>query len=70
MEIKQQFWSDVLPQVWDLVRKKIKDNAYKLPPGAGVPDIIDDCNIVYGFVLAVTGDGFSYRQVEDFSDDI
>ncbi len=70
VEIKQQFWSDVLPQVWDLVRKKIKDNAHKLPPGAGVPDIIDDFNFVYGFVLAVTGDGFSYRQLEDYADDI
>ncbi len=70
VEIKQQYWSDVLPQVWDLVRKKIKDNAHKLPPGAGVPDIIDDFNFVYGFVLAVTGDGFSYRQLEDYADDI
>ncbi len=55
VEIKQQFWSDVLPQVWDQVRKKIRDNHYKLPPGAGKPDIIDDFNFVYGFVLAVTG---------------
>ena len=70
VEIKQQFWSDVLPQKWDLVRKKIKDNLYKLPPGTSVPDIIDDFNFVYGFVLAITGDGFSYRQLEDYADDI
>jgi len=70
VEIKQQFWSDVLPQKWDLVRKKLEDNAHKLPPGAGKPDVIDDFNFVYGFVLAVTGDGFSYRQLEDYADDI
>ncbi|MDJ0848174.1 MAG: efflux RND transporter permease subunit [Myxococcota bacterium] len=70
VEIKQQFWSDVLPQKWDLVRKKIKDNASKLPPGTSVPDIIDDFNFVYGFVLAITGDGFSYKQLEDYADDI
>ncbi len=70
VEIKQQFWSDVLPQKWDLVRKKLEDNAYKLPPGAGKPDVIDDFNFVYGFVLAVTGDGMSYRQLEDYADDI
>ena len=67
VEIKQQFWSDVLPQKWDLVRKKIKDYSYQLPPGAGVPDIIDDFNFVYGFVLAITGDGFTYRQLEDYA---
>jgi len=68
VEIKEEYWSDRLPQVWDELRKKIRDVAPELPPGAGKPDISDDFNFVFGFVLVVTGDGFSYKVLEDYAD--
>ena len=70
LDIKDKYWSDVLPQVWDEMRKKIRDVIPQLPPGAGKPDISDDFNFVFGFVLAVTGDGFSYKALEDYADAI
>jgi multidrug efflux pump subunit AcrB len=70
VDIRQEYWSDRLPQVWDEMRKKIRDITPQLPPGAGPPDVGDDFSFVYGFVLAVTGDGFSYRELEDYADDI
>ncbi len=70
VDIKQKYWSNVLPQVWDEVRKKIRDNTPQLPPGAGTPDVSDDFNFVYGFVLGLTGDGFSYKELEEWADDL
>jgi multidrug efflux pump subunit AcrB len=68
VDIQQEYWSDRLPQVWDELRKKIRDIEHTLPPGAGKPQVGDDFAFVYGFVLAVTGDGFSYAQLEDYAE--
>ncbi len=64
--IKQDYWADRLAQVWDEMRKKIRDIQSTLPPGAGAPNVIDDFSFVYGFVLAVTGDGLSYAELERY----
>ncbi len=68
--IKSEFWSDRLPQVWDSLRRKIRDIEATLPPGAGRPDVGDDFGDVFGFQLAVTGDGYSYAELEEFAKDI
>ncbi len=65
VDMKQQYWADTLPQVWDEMRKKIRDVIPQLPPGAMKPQIVDDFSFVFGFVLAVTGDGYSYAELED-----
>ncbi len=67
VDIKEEYWADRLPQVWDQLRGKIRDVEMQLPPGAGRPDIGDDFGFVYGFLLALTGDGFSYKQLEEFA---
>ena len=67
VEIKQQYWSDVLPQIWDEMRRKIRDIESTLPPGAGRPIISDDFGSVFGFQLAVVGDGFSYDELETYA---
>ena len=66
VEIKQEYWADRLPQVWDQMRSKVRDIRGSLPPGALTPNVIDDFSFVYGFVLAVTGDGFSYAELEEY----
>ncbi len=65
VEIKAEYWSDRLPQVWDELRNKVRDIEAQLPPGAGRPDISDDFGDVFGFQLALTGDGFSYAEMEE-----
>jgi multidrug efflux pump subunit AcrB len=64
--IKQEYWAERLSQVWDEMRKKIRDIEFTMPPGAGTPMVTDDFNFVYGFVLAVTGDGLSYAELERY----
>lgn len=64
VDIKQEYWADRLPQVWDEMRKKIRDVTPQLPPGCSKPDVMDDFSFVYGFVLSVTGDGYNYAELE------
>jgi multidrug efflux pump subunit AcrB len=67
VDIKDTYWSDRLPQVWDIMRKKISDIEPALPPGAGTPQIGDDFGYVFGFLLALTGEGFSYAELETYA---
>ena len=46
VDIKEEYWADRLPQVWNEMRGKIRDLETSLPPGAARPDIGDD----FGFV--------------------
>jgi multidrug efflux pump subunit AcrB len=70
VDIKNEYWSDRLPQVWDVMRKKIRDMEDSLPPGSGKPQINDDFGYVFGFMLAITGDGFSYAELETHAKDL
>ena len=70
VDIKQEYWSDRLPQVWDELRRKVRDIEHTLPPGAGRPEISDDFGDVFGFQLAVVGDGISYTELEEFAKDL
>jgi multidrug efflux pump subunit AcrB len=70
VELKAQYWSDQLPQVWDELRRKIRNIEHMLPPGAGRPDVTDDFGDVFGFQLAVVGDGFSYAELEEYAKEI
>ena len=67
VNIKNEYWSDRLPQVWDTLRKKIEDIQHKLPPGTDTPVVGDDYGYVFGFLLAITSDGFSYAELEQYT---
>ena len=68
--VKQQYWSDQLPQVWDEMRRKIRDIEATLPPGAGRPIVSDDFGDVFGLLLAITGDGYGYADLEKYAKDL
>jgi multidrug efflux pump subunit AcrB len=70
VDVKSEFWSDRLPQVWDELRNKISDAQTLLPPGAGSSAVSDDFSLVYGFLLAITGDGFDSNQLDSYIDHI
>ncbi len=67
VNIQAEYWSDRLPQVWDELRRKIRNVESQLPPGAGRPVIGDDFGDVFGFQLAMTGDGFTYAELEEYA---
>ncbi len=68
VEIQARYPSSALPQIWDELRKKVRDASRNLPPGAGQPLVNDSFGDVYGFLLAITGDGFNIFELEDFAD--
>ncbi|MEX0793698.1 MAG: efflux RND transporter permease subunit, partial [Pirellulaceae bacterium] len=70
VDIKSNYWSDRLPQVWDVLRKKVADVEATLPPGAGQPKVGDDFGYVFGFLLAVSSDGYSYAELERYVKDM
>lgn len=70
VDIKDRYWAKDLPQVWDELRRKINDASTSLPPGADAPRVVDDFGFVFGFLLAITGEGFSYAELEDTAEKI
>jgi multidrug efflux pump subunit AcrB len=59
---------DDLPQIWDELRRKIHDVTPQLPPGVKPPLVNDDFGDVYGLLMAVFGDGYSYKELSDYVD--
>ncbi|MFA0036826.1 efflux RND transporter permease subunit [Vibrio campbellii] len=66
--MKNNYGPDDLPQIWDELRRKVNDLKVSLPPGVNDPQVIDDFGDVYGILLAVTGDGYSYKELLDYID--
>ena len=57
-----------LDQVWDKLRSKIADVSRALPPGAAQPVVKGDFGDVFALFYAVTGDGYTPRQLYDYVD--
>ena len=68
VEMKPEYRASQLKQIWDELRHKMTDLQGQLPPGAGTIQVIDDFGDVYGILLAVTGDGYSYQDMKDYAD--
>ena len=56
--------------IWDNLRRKIDKAAGDLPDGVEGPFVNDEFGDVFGVVLTVTGDGFTYREIKDVADDV
>ena len=68
IEFKDQYRAEDFPGIYDELRRKIADMKSKLPPGAQAPIIIDEFGDVYGTYMALTGEGYSWRDLWDFAD--
>ena len=63
LRIKDKYDKNFLPQVWDELRRKVNDYQVQLPPGAGPSIVNDDFGDVYGIYLAITGEGYTYKEI-------
>jgi len=65
--IKRNYDKYALPQVWDELRRKVNDRQGKLPPGAGPSIVNDDFGDVFGVYVAITGEGYSYKETYEYA---
>ena len=66
--IKDKYKKDSFPNIWDELRRKINDVQTQLPPGANTSIVYDDFGDVFGLFYALSGDGYSYRELKDYAD--
>lgn len=59
-----------IPQAWDELRRKVGDAQASLPPGAGPSLVNDDWGDLYGVFYAITGDGYSLTEIEEYAKDL
>ena len=66
VKMKDEYKAKELQQIWDELRKKI--GTTYLPPRVGTPYINDDFGDVYGIMLSIYGDEYSYEELKDYVD--
>lgn len=67
--LKDEVSSAKIQSVWDRLRRKL--NSIKSLPSEVNLELNDDgIGEVYGIVVGITSDGFSYAEVKDYADDI
>ena len=67
VDIKDSNPPSAMPKIWTNLRERIRDARAHLPPGAGRPDVIDHFGRSYGILLALTGDGYSMRELREYA---
>ncbi|MEO0337672.1 MAG: efflux RND transporter permease subunit [Bacteroidota bacterium] len=69
VELKDEVRPNEMQAVWDRLRRKL-NKIRELPEG--VIPVLDEEGIgqVYGIVVGLTSDGFSYEEMKDYADDI
>ena len=67
VDIKDEYDSSQLPQVWDKLRQKVNDEQVYMP--SGVTTLINnDFGEVYGQYYALIGDGYTMKELYDYAD--
>lgn len=67
VDIKDEYTSQELPQVWDVLRQTLYDVQTDMPSGSTI--LIDnDFGDVYGQYYALVGDGYGMKELRDYAD--
>ena len=67
VDIKDEYSSGELPQVWDTLRQKLYDVQVSMPAGSTIL-INNDYGDVYGQYYALVGDGYTMKDLWDYAD--
>jgi multidrug efflux pump subunit AcrB len=62
-------YSDVRP-IWDNLRRKVERATSDLPENVIGPIVNDEFGDVFGSLIAITGDGFDYRELKEIADEV
>ena len=67
VDIKDEYTSEMLPQVWDILRQKLDDARATMPAGSAIM-VNNDFGDVYGQFYALVGDGYTMKEIYDYAD--
>jgi multidrug efflux pump subunit AcrB len=67
IELKMTVPQNEIQQRWEFLRRKVEAAQTKLPEGAQKSMVIDDFTDVYGMFYAMTADGYSYQEMDDYA---
>ena len=62
-------YSDLQP-IWDRLRRKVERATAELPEGASTPLVDDEFGDVFGTIVMVRGDGYSYAELKEVADEV
>lgn len=65
--VKKEIRADQMQQLWDKLRRKVNDAQGKLPEGAGPSIVNDDFGDVFGVFYGLTGNGHTFREMNDMA---
>lgn len=68
VELQTTVPNDQVEQQWDLLRRKVANAQASLPSGVTPSQVKDDFGDVYGMFFAITGDGHSDKQLNDYAE--
>ncbi|WP_420590565.1 efflux RND transporter permease subunit [Bacterioplanoides sp.] len=67
VEVKPTYDTGELPQIWDELRKRLRDATSILPIGSQAPTVYDDFGDVYGMYYALSAPEFSPQELREFA---
>ena len=67
VDIQDTYTASDLPQIWNVLRQKVNDELVRLPSGCTVL-INNDFGDVFGQYYALTGDGYTMRELWEYAD--
>lgn len=56
--------------IWDNLRRKVQAAQGDLPDGSLPPEVNDEFGDVFGIMMTVTGEGYSYAEIEEVAKDM
>ena len=65
----QERYKEMRP-IWDSLRRKVDRSIADLPDGIREPEVNDEFGDVFGTVVTLTGDGYSYAELKDIADEV
>ncbi len=68
VDLKEEYKK--LRPIWDKLRRKVNDAKRQLPKEVKGPFVNDEFGDIFGTVIAITGEGFNYRQLKQVSDEV
>ncbi len=71
VEVTADIQEENLQAIWDRLRRKVEAIRSELPETAYDPEIEDDdVGVVYGIIIGLESDGFSFADMKNYAEDI